>query len=124
MSEPAQSRYSRGLSIILVLFTLVYALGLVYLLLSWLGIQSFDPAIWQPDSLPIYMLVFLIGTVSLYGIWKGKKWGVYGLASTWVLTGLLNLVFALPTPNRYTFLAFLLVIILFLLLRPAWRKMV
>ena len=94
MSALVQRRYGRGLSIILVLFTLIYTLGLIYLLLCWFGVQSFDPAVWQPNSLSLYIFVFLMGTGSLYEIWRGQKWGVYGLVGTWVLTGVLNFVFA------------------------------
>jgi hypothetical protein len=125
MSELAQRKHDRGLSIILAIFTLVYPLGAVYLLLSWFGAQSFNPMLWQRNSLLIYALIFLIGTVSLYGIWKWKKWGVYSLAGTWVFTGAMNFVFAPTTliSVRHTFLAVLLVIAFFLFLRPAWRNM-
>jgi hypothetical protein len=125
MNANVQKKHTRGLSTILALFAFVYVPGFFYLLLSWFGIQSYDPLRWQYNSLPLYALVFLTGTVSLYGIWKWKKWGVYGLAGTWILTGVVNLVFVPPTPMPYrnTFLAVLLVIAFFLLLLPAWQNM-
>jgi hypothetical protein len=125
MNANIQTKRSRGLSIILVFFELVYALGTIYLLLSWFGIQFYDPNIWQHNSLPFYALVFLVSAISIFGIWKWKKWGVYGLTGSWVITGILNLVFVSPTPApySYTFVAVLLVITLFLLLLPAWQNM-
>ena len=125
MGANIQRNRFRGLSIILMFFELVYALGIIYFLLSWFGVQFYDPNIWQHNSLPFYALVFLISAVSIFGVWKWKKWGVYCLAGSWVLTGILNLVFVSPTPTpySYTFLAILLVITLFLLLLPAWHYM-
>jgi hypothetical protein len=125
MNNILQKRFNRGFYVILSVFTFTYAVGFFFLLLSWLGLQGFDPSRWQHNALPFYALVFLIGTISLFGIWKWKKWGVYGLAGAWVLTGILNLVFIPPTPIPYkqTFFAMLLVIAFFLLLLSDWQKL-
>ena len=125
MNSTIQKRYSLGFSIVLALFTFVYAVGVILMLLAWFGVQSLDPLTWQREALPFYALVFLIGAVSAYGIWKRKKWGVYGLAGAWALTGIVNLVFVppAPMPYKYTFLAALLVIAFFLLLLPEWQRM-
>jgi len=125
MNNTVQKKYNRGFSIILAVFTFIYPMGTIFLFLTWLGVQSFDPLIWQPESLPFYVLVFLLGSISIYGLWKRKKWGVYGLAGTWMLTGIINLGFVPPTPMPYrnTFLALLLVIAFFLLLLPEWQRM-
>lgn len=125
MDNALQRKHSHGFYILLTLFTLIYSLGVIFLLLAWLGIQSYDLLLWQHDTLPLYVLVFSIGCVSIYGIWRQKKWGVYSLATTWVLTGIINLMFipASPMPFKYTFLAVLLVIAFFLLLLPEWSRM-
>jgi hypothetical protein len=125
MNSYVPKRYNPGFYIILSLFTFIYAAGLVFTLLSWFGIQSFDPSIWQQDALPFYAPVFMIGIVSVYGVWKWKKWGVYGLAGTWLLSGITNLVFIPPAPTPYinTFLAVLFVIAFFLFLLPSWQNM-
>lgn len=125
MNTLSQRKFSSSLSIILGLFTFIYGIGVFYLFLSWIGVQSYDPGIWQHDSLPFYVLVFLIALIGLFGIWRGKKWGVYCLAGSWALIGVLNSVFIAPTPFPYrvSFLANLLVVTFFLLLLPAWKDM-
>jgi hypothetical protein len=125
MKDNIRQQHGRGLLIILAFFMLIYSIGAFYFLLSWSGVQSFDPIHWQPNSIPFYALVFLIGLASVYGIWRWKKWGVYGLAGTWILTGIINLVFVSPAPVPYrnTFFAALLVIAFFLLLLPDWQNM-
>lgn len=125
MDHTLHTKHGHGFYIILSLFTLIYPLGVFFLLFAWLNVQSYDLLLWQPNTLLLYALAFLIGCVSIYGIWRKKKWGVYSLAGTWVFTGILNLVFvpSSPTPYTYTFLAVLLVIAFFLLLLPEWSRM-
>jgi hypothetical protein len=125
MTVQMQKKRSRGLTIILVVLTSIYILGVLYSLLSFLTLQGYDSDIWQRNSLPFYTIVFLMAAVGIFGIWEWKKWGVYGLAGAWVLTGVLDLVFVPPTPVPYiySFLAMLLVIAFFLLLLPAWQNM-
>ena len=124
MNISVQKKYSRGFASILVLFTGVYTLGVAFMLLAWSGLQGYNPNTWRRDSLPLYALVCLSGALSSLGIWKWKKWGVYGLAGTWILTGIINLIFTPPAPVPYKqfFLASLLVIAFFLLL-PSWQKL-
>jgi len=125
MNNSVQKKHSRGFASILALFTGIYILGAAFMLLAWSGLQGYNPYTWRRDSLPLYALVFLIGALSSLGIWKWKKWGVYGLAGTWILTGIINLVFVPPTPVPYKqiFLAILLVIAFFLLLLPSWQRL-
>ena len=125
MTNSIQKRYGRWFYLILAIFTFVYAAGVIFMLLAWLGIQSYDPLIWQRDALPLHALVFFITTIGLYGIWKFRKWGVYTLAAGWVMTGILNLVFVPPAPMPYKniFLAVSLVIVFFLLLLPEWHHL-
>jgi len=123
MDNVVRNDYGRGFKLILGLFTFVYAGGVVFFLLSWLGVQSYDSLSWQPNSLPFFALVFLIGAVSAFGIWKRKKWGVYGLAATWGSTGVLNLVFVRPVTYQNALFALLLVVVFFLLLLPEWRRL-
>ncbi len=66
MNINLQKKRSSGLSIILAFFALAYVFGAIYLILSWAGIQSYDPGIWQHNSLPFYALVFLITAISIY----------------------------------------------------------
>ena len=125
MNISLQKKYSRGFTSILAIFTGVYTLGAAFMLLSWSGLQGYNPYTWRRDSLPLYALVCLSGALSSLGIWKWKKWGVYGLAGTWILSGITNLVFApfTPVPYQQFFPAILLVIAFFLLLLPDWQKL-
>ena len=125
MTVQIQKKRSRGLTIILVVLTSIYILGVFYSLLSFFTVQSHDSEIWQRSSLPFYAFVFLMAAIGIFSIWEWKKWGVYCLAGAWVLTGVLDLVFVPPTPIPYiySFLAVLLVIAFFLLLLPAWQNM-
>jgi hypothetical protein len=125
MTVRIQKKRSLGLTIILVVLTAIYILGVFYSLLSFLTVQSYDSDIWQRSSLPFYAFVFLMAAIGIFGIWEWKKWGVYSLAGAWILTGVLDLVFVPPTPIPYiySFLAVLLVIAFFLLLLPAWQNM-
>jgi hypothetical protein len=125
MNNAMQRSYSRGFSVILALFSLVYTLGTAYMLFAWSGLQSFDPLNWPANSLPFFALVFLLGSLGALGIWKRKKWGVYALVGTWILSGVLRLVFtpSLPVPYKNSFLALLLIIAFFLLLLPEWKRL-
>jgi len=125
MNNSLQKKYSQGFTSILAIFTGVYTLGAAFMLFAWSGLQGYDPHTWRRDALPFYVLVCLSGALSSLGIWKWKKWGVYGLAGTWILSGIINSVFAPPAPVPYKqfFLGILLVIAFFLLLLPDWQKM-
>lgn len=125
MSVDSQGKRSRGLTIMLVFFGLVYGIGTIYLFLSWIGVQSYDPGYWQHDAMPFYALVFALAATGAYGILAWKKWGTYCLTGAWILTGILNSIFVPPTPipYRYSFLAFLMVLVFFLFMLPAWQDM-
>ncbi len=125
MNMPEQRKRSRGLSILLTVFALIYGVGAIYLFLSWTGVQSYDSGFWLHASLPFYVLVFLIALIGLYGIWRGRKWGVYCLAASWVLTGVLNSIFVAPRPIPYraSFLSTVMVVTFFLVLMPKWKDL-
>ncbi len=125
MNMPKQRKLSRGLSILLTILAVIYGIGAVYLFLSWIGVQSYDSGFWLQASLPFYVLVFLMTLTGLYGIWRGRKWGAYCLAASWVLTGVLNSIFVAsrPVPYRASFLSTLLVVTFFLVLLPEWKDM-
>ena len=123
MNSPNHPR-SLGLTALLVLLTVTYLLGSVYLLLAWMGLQSYDPLIWQRGAMPFFALLFAFGGLSALTAMRWKKWGVYSLALTWVLTGAANLSFGIPEAQPQAsisaFLAALVIIGFFLLLLPAW----
>jgi len=125
MNNAMQRSYSRGFSTILALFGLVYTLGAAFMLFAWSGLQSYDPLTWPSNSLPFFALVFLLGSLGALGGWKRKKWGVYALVGTWILSGVLRLVFlpSAPLPTKNSFLALLLIIAFFLLLLPEWQRL-
>ena len=125
MNNAMQRSYSRGFSTILALFGLVYTLSAAYMLFAWSGLQSYDPLTWPSNSLPFFALVFLLGSLGALGVWKRKKWGVYALVGTWVLSGLIRLIFTPSAPVTYqnSFLALLLIIAFFLLLLPEWQRL-
>jgi hypothetical protein len=53
MNAGIQKRYSLGFAVILSVFTMIYFSGAIYTLLSWLGVQWFDPSVWQRNALPL-----------------------------------------------------------------------
>ncbi len=103
-----EQRRSWQLSTLEALFALIYALGAIYFFLAWLGQQSIAPA-WQMESLPLYALLFMAGTVSAMALIPWKRWGVYGLIATWVATIALNLLFPRDIPFAQTILALLMI---------------
>jgi hypothetical protein len=125
MKNKNPAKYGKGFSTLLIFLFVIYLIGFIFMLLAFLGVQSFDSSVWQRNALPFYALAFLIGTVGLFGIWKHRRWGVYTLAGAWIITGLVNLGFIAPGPIPYkaTFLAILLVIAFFLLLLPEWQHL-
>ena len=120
MDNPLQRKPSLGFYIILSMFTFIYPLGAISSFLAWLNIRDDIRIMWQDVTLPLYVLVFLIGCVSIYGIWRQKKWGVYSLAGSWVLGDIITMVFLPYSPMlyNYAFLVVLLMIAFFLLLLP------
>jgi len=125
MTTATQIRFGRGFAGVLAILAFVYPLGFAYMILSWLGIQSYDPLLWPHDTLPIYSLVFLLGCAGLYWIWKRRKFGVYMLAGTWILTAVLNQMIRPSASTSYLsiILAFTLMIVFFLFLLPEWKHL-
>jgi hypothetical protein len=109
-------------SLLAAFVTVVYVGFAVYFLLGWAGLQSL-PAGWQEPwaALPLFALVGVLGAVSGLAVFRWKRWGVYGMAATWIATAVLNVLFSqLPEPGPM--LAALLVIALFVRhVRWVWR---
>ncbi len=116
---------AKGLAFITSAFILVYVMGAIFLVASLLGVQSLAPSVWQRGSMPLYIPVFLLGAAGGLGLLRGKRWGVYGLVGSWVLTGLLNLLFPVETTASYRGLnvGLWLVVGFFLALQPVWREL-
>lgn len=125
MTTATQIRFSRGFVVVLAILTSVYPLGFAYMILSWLGVQSYNPLLWPQDTLPIYALVFLLGCAGLFWIWKRRKFGVYILTGTWILTAILNQMIRPFVPASYLsiILAYTLMIVFFLFLIPEWKHL-
>jgi hypothetical protein len=125
MNAISQRKRGLGLSIMLVFNAIVYVIVAIYLILSWVGILRYDPGFWKHESLPYYILVFLIAAIGTFGIWRWKKWGAYYVIGAWGLTGILNSFFLIPTQLsfRYSGLGILLGLALFRFLLPAWQGM-
>jgi len=120
-----EKNYSKLFNTILVFLALTYFLGALLLILGWFGLQSYDISAWQSNTLPAYVLLFISSLVGILGIMVGNKWGVYVLAGSWLVTGVVSLVSYEQSPIslRSFFFALLIVISFFLSLLPNWEKM-
>jgi hypothetical protein len=107
---------------LLALFGLAYASGTIYFLLGWLGWQSL-PLAWQRASLPFLAFIFGPGAVSVAGALRWKRWGMYGLALTWVATIALNTLFPSPISLFSAVAATLLVILFAVQVRRGWSRL-
>ena len=117
--------YSKLFNAVLVFLALVYFLGTLFLILAWLGLQSYDMSVWQSNTLPAYALLFISSLAGILGILVGNKWGVYLLAGSWLITGFVTLMSFEQSPIsiKNFFFAQLIAISFFLLLLPNWEKM-
>ncbi len=125
MTTIAYVKFGRGFAVVLSILAFVYPVGFAYMILSWMGLQSYDPLLWPQGTFPAYALVFLLGCAGLYWIWKRRKFGVYILTGTWFLTAILNQTIrpSVPTPYLSVTLAFILVVTFFLFLIPEWKHL-
>ena len=125
MNTINQRKRNPGLSIILTIFAVTYVIGAIYLLLSWVGLQSYDLGFWRRESFAFYTLVFVLAETGVYGVWRWKKWGAYCLVGAWGLNEILNFLFIPPTPApyQYSLLGILVVAIFFLFLSQSWQEM-
>lgn len=115
---------SWGLFLLLLAILLTYGLGTLTAVGSWFGHQNLDPTLWAQASLPYFAFVFGLGFCSTLALLKRKRWGVYGLVITWILTGVLNVNFGPPFPNyTLTVAAAFLIIAFFMLLLPIWPEL-
>ena len=80
------------------------------------------PPDWRFGSLSLYACVFLFGAISSITALRWKRWGVLGLALTWLATAVLNLVLARTTDIVATTLAVLLVIAFAVQVGRSWRS--
>lgn len=87
----------RRLAALSALLTSIYTLMAVFLLLGRLGLQSL-PAGEPKEAWLFYALVYACGAISALAILFWRRWGVYGIAMTWVATLVLNALF--PTPPQ------------------------
>ena len=106
---------------LLVLFAITYIVGALYLLPGWAGVQSLPPD-WRHGSLSLYACVFLLGGISSIAALRWKRWGILGLALTWLATAILNLVLARTTDIATTTLALLLVVAFAVQVGRSWRS--
>ena len=109
------------LTALLVLFATIYILGALYLLCGWAEVQSLPPD-WRHGSLSLYACVFLLGAISSIAALRWKRWGVLGLALTWLTTAVLNLVLARTADVAATTLAVLLVVAFAAQVGRSWRS--
>ena len=116
---------AKRLALITSVLIVLYLAGAILLITGWFGVQSLDPAVWRTESLPLYAVTFLIGAISGFGVLRWKRWGVYGLVGTWVLTGILNVAFPVETTTSYHVLnaGIWLIVGFFLALLPVWQEL-
>jgi hypothetical protein len=114
---------SSGLKFFLVFLTVVYLLGAVYALLIFSGLQSYDPAIWQPHSAPLFALIFVVAAGGATAALRRKKSGIYILMAAWAITVITNLAFQFynNSTGPLTAVSVLLLLLFFLLLLQEWQ---
>lgn len=109
----------RRLVALLVPLVIIYAMGAMYFLFGWLGRQSV-PAVWPKESFPFYALVFASGAISALAVLRWKRWGVYGMAATWMITLVLNILFPGPLQIGATIIAGVVVALFITGVRRLW----
>lgn len=114
---------SSGLKLFLVFFAVVYLLGAVYALLTFNGLQSYDPAVWQPQSAPLFTLIFVAAAGGAMAALRQKKSGIYLLMAAWALTVITNLAFQFyeSSTGSLTAISVLLILLFFMLLLQEWH---
>jgi hypothetical protein len=81
----------------LTLWLVVQGLGTVYAAILLMGVFSQVSRARSP-ALTIYVAivtVFIIGTIaSLIGIWRWKRWGIYGIVAVSIFSPITEFIFA------------------------------
>ncbi len=107
-----------------VLLLVGYGLSLLTAVGGMTGQQYLDENLWVLESLPYVALLSGCGFVCTIAVTRQKRWEVYGLIVTWILTSILNLVFVPPLqPVLPILVAFSLILAFFMFLKPAWPQM-
>lgn len=115
---------SQGLTLLCYMLMIVYAVGAVFLFISWQGLEGVEPLAWRRETIPVYAFLALVGAGSAFAVLKGRRAGVYSLSLTWIATAAMNLIFVRPVPVSALLFSVLLAAAFFLLLRSAWKNMV
>lgn len=75
----------RGLFLTVLL--VLQAIGLAFGVLGLLGVGAMVATTGLPAwYLPLTVVSLVLSAATLYGIWKWKKWGVYALVASYVLS--------------------------------------
>lgn len=111
------NRRSTIFSITLALLLIIYTAGLLNALFIMAGGQTLNPEIWRMESLPAYLIVFVLGDISTLATLRWRKLGLQGLFVTVLLSGILYLIFGPPFPILgLTFPIMIIIVAVFLLL--------
>ncbi len=98
-------------SLALLVFALLYALTIPALIAGISGIQAV-PLGTSTQELLALCLVALIGGIGIVGIFLWKRWGVFLLFTSWILTFFLNFMIsslvATTVSSGFILLAFIL----------------
>lgn len=117
------TRRSTILSITLAFLLIIYTAGLLNVFIILAGGQELNPEIWRLESLPAYMIVFILGDASVLVALRWRKLGLQGLFMTVLFSGILYLLFGPPFPiYGLTFPVILIVVTVFLLLLVGFNK--
>lgn len=121
LEQPKPPR-SPLLSAILYALIVTYALGAAGSFIVWESVRRHAPAALQP-SLPGYSFVFVLGALSALAVVKWRRWGVYGLAATWVATAILNAIYAQPAFLAAQAAGIVLILVFFWQVRRIWPSL-
>lgn len=105
-------------SALLSLMEVVSVLGVIYILLVLARQQSIIPI--QREILVLYGVWFLVSGVSVYGILKWKKWGVYALAASTAVVTVVDVLRGTASLGGAS-LGLVVVVVLAVYLRPIWE---
>lgn len=101
----------------------IYLISCAFLFLGWINVLSLDWQIWERGSLPFYILVFCVASISCFFITKLKKRAILSLLLGILATWLLNLVYPTKMELGSTMIGLAIFAVVLVEIRRLWPQM-